>query len=52
MGITKKEIKKNRGKKRNLSGLEKLILKGPTWTEEQYKEWLKDSKSLNKWRIK
>ncbi len=52
MGKVNKEIKNKGDKKQNPSRLEKLLLKGPTWTEEQYQQWLKDSKSLHKWQIR
>lgn len=38
--------------KRDKSALYKLLLNGPTWTEKQYQDWLKDRKILFKWRIK
>jgi hypothetical protein len=55
--VSEKKIKKMEaaGKRTSVkkkSALQKLLLKGPTWTEEQYQLWLKDRKSLYKWRIK
>jgi hypothetical protein len=55
--VSEKKIKKMEaaGKRisvKKKSTLQKLLLKGPTWTEEQYQLWLKDRKSLYKWRIK
>jgi hypothetical protein len=40
----KKEIKKEK----NRTELQKLLLKGPTWTDEEYKEYLENRESINK----
>jgi hypothetical protein len=46
---TGKSLKKQRGK---VDDLQSLLLKGPTWTKEQYKEWLKEKTDLHKWKIR
>ena len=35
-----------------LTPFQKKLLKGPVMSEKQYKEWLKEKKSLFKWKIK
>lgn len=52
MEKAKKNSTTARPAKRNKSELLKLLLKGPTWTEKQYKDWLKGRKILFKWRVK
>ncbi len=38
--------------KKPLTPLQKKLLKAPTMTEKQYKDWLKEKKSLYQWKVK
>jgi hypothetical protein len=49
--ILKIVIDKNSGKK-PLTPLQKKLLKGPVMSDQQYKDWLKEKKSLFKWKVK
>ena len=49
--IIKINITENQEKK-PLTALQKKLLKGPVMSAHQYKEWLKEKKSLFKWKIK
>ena len=49
--ILKIPIDKKQGKK-PLTALQKKLLKAPTMTEKQYKDWLKEKKSLYQWKVK
>ncbi len=47
--ILKIPVDKKQGKK-PLSPLQKKLLKAPTMTEKQYKEYLKTKKWMGKWK--
>ena len=41
---------KSAAEKKPLTALQKKILKAPTMTEKQYREYLKANKWMNKWK--
>jgi hypothetical protein len=51
MATIVKKKKNKKGKKKSLTPLQKLLLKGPVMTRQQWEEYKKDNKRASKWKI-
>lgn len=51
MADEKNKIKSIKKSVKKPTRLKKLLLNGPTWSDKQYEEWVKDAKYIRKWKI-
>lgn len=40
-------LKKEKSVKRNVNDFQQILLNGPTWSEEEYQEYLKNREAIN-----
>ena len=40
-------LKKEKGIKKSMSDFQKILLDGPTWSEDNYQEYLKNRETIN-----